>query len=279
MLPIYRLPRLFSIAISTASRLPPRRGFVATCVPNAARKKVLAEPVFSIGGNDEGDFSRLLGDPLPMEDKPKGKKTRRKASVNLDSTSDEELPNTTSPSRRQKSTEEGELGAPEKPVRKRRTKAEMAEQLEKQGIAAPKRKSRAKSATLANEEEDGSLKPIKKSRSKSISPEDVEAGAEQEVESKGSRPQRRKKGLEESEDRGLGVEFSIEPTVSSVDTEISISPADQVINQQLEKALDNGEIPDSPLAHTVFRNWKRFPDCIVMTKVGKFYEVSGATYS
>lgn len=68
----------------------------------------------------------------------------------------------------------------------------------------------------------------------------------------------------------------IEPTPESVqlfDTD-DLSPAERLIEEQLERALNDWLIPDSPLAHSVFRNWKRFPDCIVLTKVGKFYEVS-----
>jgi hypothetical protein len=39
-------------------------------------------------------------------------------------------------------------------------------------------------------------------------------------------------------------------------------------------AVAQGEVPDSPLAEQVYHNWKRFPDAIVLTRVGKFYEVS-----
>jgi hypothetical protein len=49
---------------------------------------------------------------------------------------------------------------------------------------------------------------------------------------------------------------------------------EQSIEAQLEIALNEHRIPDSPLAKTIFRNWKRFPDCIVLTRVGKFYEAS-----
>lgn len=38
-------------------------------------------------------------------------------------------------------------------------------------------------------------------------------------------------------------------------------------------AVAQGEVPDSPLAEQVYQNWKRFPDAIVLTRVGKFYEV------
>jgi hypothetical protein len=39
-------------------------------------------------------------------------------------------------------------------------------------------------------------------------------------------------------------------------------------------AIASGDIPDTALAKQVYLNWKRFPDCVVLTRVGKFYEVS-----
>ena len=38
-------------------------------------------------------------------------------------------------------------------------------------------------------------------------------------------------------------------------------------------AIASGDIPDTALAKQVYLNWKRFPDCVVLTRVGKFYEV------
>lgn len=38
-------------------------------------------------------------------------------------------------------------------------------------------------------------------------------------------------------------------------------------------AVASGDIPDTALAKQVYLNWKRFPGCIVLTRVGKFYEV------
>ena len=52
------------------------------------------------------------------------------------------------------------------------------------------------------------------------------------------------------------------------------SEAEMTIDEQMEKALDEWKIPDTDLAKHVFRNTKRFPDCIVLTRVGKFYEVN-----
>ena len=39
-------------------------------------------------------------------------------------------------------------------------------------------------------------------------------------------------------------------------------------------AIASGDIPDTALAKQVYLNWKRFPECVVLTRVGKFYEVS-----
>jgi hypothetical protein len=39
------------------------------------------------------------------------------------------------------------------------------------------------------------------------------------------------------------------------------------------RAVAEGDVPDTALAKQVYLNWKRFPDCIVLTRVGKFYEV------
>ena len=39
-------------------------------------------------------------------------------------------------------------------------------------------------------------------------------------------------------------------------------------------ALDAGTVPFNEVAKVVFKNWKRFPGCITLTRVGNFYEVS-----
>ncbi|WWC58081.1 uncharacterized protein I303_100616 [Kwoniella dejecticola CBS 10117] len=43
-------------------------------------------------------------------------------------------------------------------------------------------------------------------------------------------------------------------------------------HSQLHAAIAAGIIPDSPLSREVYVNWLRFPDCILLTRVGKFYE-------
>ncbi|KAL1404999.1 hypothetical protein Q8F55_008617 [Vanrija albida] len=37
-------------------------------------------------------------------------------------------------------------------------------------------------------------------------------------------------------------------------------------------AVEAGTVPDTRLARVVWTNWKRFPDCILLTQVGQFYE-------
>ena len=59
----------------------------------------------------------------------------------------------------------------------------------------------------------------------------------------------------------------------------SPSPPEEVdVNPKAEEddylsAVVKGEIPDTALAKQVYLNWRRFPDCIILTRVGKFYEV------
>lgn len=46
------------------------------------------------------------------------------------------------------------------------------------------------------------------------------------------------------------------------------------IDDLVEDAICREEIPDTQLLKDIYRNYLRFPDCIVLTRVGKFYEVS-----
>ncbi|WWD22390.1 hypothetical protein CI109_106881 [Kwoniella shandongensis] len=48
------------------------------------------------------------------------------------------------------------------------------------------------------------------------------------------------------------------------------TPTDE--EEDLRQAIAEGIIPNTPLAKEVYINWKRFPDCILLTRVGKFYE-------
>lgn len=51
---------------------------------------------------------------------------------------------------------------------------------------------------------------------------------------------------------------------------VGLSPAEEA---EYRAALEAGEIPETPLSKLVWLNWKRFPDCILLTQVGNFYEV------
>lgn len=57
---------------------------------------------------------------------------------------------------------------------------------------------------------------------------------------------------------------------------VDISPEEQA---EYEAALKAGEIPETPLSKLVWLNWKRFPDCILLTQVGNFYEVGALSAS
>jgi DNA mismatch repair ATPase MutS len=46
-----------------------------------------------------------------------------------------------------------------------------------------------------------------------------------------------------------------------------------LIHAETQRAMDEQRIPSSPLAESVYKNYLRFPGCIVLTRVGKFYEV------
>ncbi|OCF39320.1 hypothetical protein I317_06902 [Kwoniella heveanensis CBS 569] len=52
--------------------------------------------------------------------------------------------------------------------------------------------------------------------------------------------------------------------------EYSLSPDEEA--DEISKAIEANVIPDSPLAREIYANWLRFPDCILLTRVGKFYE-------
>ena len=52
-----------------------------------------------------------------------------------------------------------------------------------------------------------------------------------------------------------------------------LSDTEAVIHAETQRAIDEQRIPSSPLAESVYKNYLRFPGCIVLTRVGKFYEV------
>jgi hypothetical protein len=64
------------------------------------------------------------------------------------------------------------------------------------------------------------------------------------------------------------------PADESTTTDIGPATQGPDFEEEYQAAVNAGSIPNSALAKQVFLNWKRFPDCIVLTRVGKFYEVS-----
>ena len=53
----------------------------------------------------------------------------------------------------------------------------------------------------------------------------------------------------------------------------SDTAADLELDAAMQAAIKAGELPDTQLSKMVFKNSMRFPDAIVLTRVGKFYEV------
>lgn len=53
----------------------------------------------------------------------------------------------------------------------------------------------------------------------------------------------------------------------------SSAAAEADLDAQYREAVSQGVLPDTPLAREVFGYWKRFPDAILLMRVGKFYEV------
>ncbi|KAL7420828.1 hypothetical protein Q5752_004781 [Cryptotrichosporon argae] len=49
-------------------------------------------------------------------------------------------------------------------------------------------------------------------------------------------------------------------------------PTKRELDAEWSVAVKEGTVPDTPLARQVFETWHRFPGCIVLTRVGKFYE-------
>ncbi|CAD6571986.1 MAG: DNA mismatch repair ATPase msh1 [Tremellales sp. Tagirdzhanova-0007] len=52
----------------------------------------------------------------------------------------------------------------------------------------------------------------------------------------------------------------------------SDSAVDSELEAALYAAIEAGELPNTELSKLVFKNSMRFPDAIVLTRVGKFYE-------
>ena len=60
----------------------------------------------------------------------------------------------------------------------------------------------------------------------------------------------------------------------SVGPDAEVDSSAKTEEAEYHAAITHGTIPDTALAKQVWQNWMRFPDCIVLTRVGKFYEVS-----
>lgn len=65
------------------------------------------------------------------------------------------------------------------------------------------------------------------------------------------------------------------PAYSTMQAEPSLTDRDTPVNWDaaFDKAVKKGELPNSHLSRLIFKQRMRFPDAIVLTRVGKFYEV------
>lgn len=45
-------------------------------------------------------------------------------------------------------------------------------------------------------------------------------------------------------------------------------------NAEFARAVKAGQVPDTALSRLIYDNWKRFPDCVLLTQVGSFFEVT-----
>jgi hypothetical protein len=50
-------------------------------------------------------------------------------------------------------------------------------------------------------------------------------------------------------------------------------------NAAFSRANKAGLVPDTDLARVIYRNMMMFPDEVLLTRVGGFYEVSSASYN
>ncbi|ORY34333.1 muts domain V-domain-containing protein [Naematelia encephala] len=50
---------------------------------------------------------------------------------------------------------------------------------------------------------------------------------------------------------------------------LEVPPVD---DEGYQAAVDVGRIPDTDLSRVIWKHWQRFPGCVVLTRVGKFYE-------
>lgn len=66
-------------------------------------------------------------------------------------------------------------------------------------------------------------------------------------------------------------EEGIDARIRSHDEEKAIEAKQQ---REWQRAVDTREFPDTPLAWGIFTNMHEYPDDIILTRVGMFYEVS-----
>jgi hypothetical protein len=50
--------------------------------------------------------------------------------------------------------------------------------------------------------------------------------------------------------------------------------SERELDAKWQRAIDLREFPDTVLAHGIFTNMQKYPDDIILTRVGMFYEVS-----
>jgi hypothetical protein len=58
------------------------------------------------------------------------------------------------------------------------------------------------------------------------------------------------------------------------DTLDQVDDPEQDLEAKWQRAIDLREFPDTGLAHGIFLNMQKYPDDIILTRVGMFYEVS-----
>lgn len=49
--------------------------------------------------------------------------------------------------------------------------------------------------------------------------------------------------------------------------------SERELDTRWQRAIDRREFPDTVLAHGIFTNMQKYPDDIILTRVGMFYEV------
>jgi hypothetical protein len=84
----------------------------------------------------------------------------------------------------------------------------------------------------------------------------------------------RRRGSASAEGNGIGIGIGNENEDADAAKSAAKARADAAEEAAYVEAVRNGTIPETPLAKLVWLNWRRFPDCVLLTQVGNFYEVS-----